>query len=57
MFFFPRGRVFQWFAVSWVSRTTLIDRWRKDCGGIRSVQAMRMKELEKQHARLKKLVA
>ena len=32
-------------------------RWRKEYGGIRTDQAMRLKELEKQNARLKKLVA
>ncbi len=32
-------------------------RWRKEYGGIRTDQAKRLKELEKQNARLKKLVA
>jgi hypothetical protein len=31
--------------------------WRKEHGGIRTDQAKRLKELEKQNARLKKLVA
>ncbi|MCP4511756.1 MAG: transposase [Fuerstiella sp.] len=32
-------------------------RWRKEYAGIRTNQAKRLKELEKQNARLKKLVA
>jgi transposase-like protein len=32
-------------------------RWRKECGGLRLDQAKRLKELEKENARLKKLVA
>jgi len=32
-------------------------RWRKDYGGLRVDQARRFKELEKENARLKKLVA
>jgi putative transposase len=32
-------------------------RWRKEYGGIRTDQARRLKELEKENARLKKLVA
>jgi putative transposase len=32
-------------------------RWRKEYGGIRIEQAKRLKELEKENARLKKLVA
>ena len=32
-------------------------RWRKDYGGMRLDQARRLKELEKENARLKKLVA
>ena len=32
-------------------------RWRKDYGGMRVDQAKRLKELEKENARLKKLVA
>jgi len=32
-------------------------RWRKDYGGMRIDQAKRLKELEKENARLKKLVA
>ena len=32
-------------------------RWRKEYGGIRTDQAKRLKELERQNARLKKLVA
>jgi transposase-like protein len=32
-------------------------RWRKEYGGIRTDQAKRLKELEKENARLKKLVA
>ena len=32
-------------------------RWRKDYGGLRVDQARRLKELEKENARLKKLVA
>ena len=31
--------------------------WRKDYGGMNSTDAKRMKELEKENARLKKLVA
>jgi transposase-like protein len=33
------------------------DRWRKEYGGLRTDQAKRFKELEKENARLKKLVA
>ena len=33
------------------------DRWRKEYGGIRTDQARRLKELEKENARLKRLVA
>lgn len=32
-------------------------RWRKDYGGMRTDQAKRLKELETENARLKKLVA
>jgi transposase-like protein len=32
-------------------------RWRKDYGGLRVDQAKRLKELEKENSRLKKLVA
>ena len=32
-------------------------RWRKEYGGVRSDQAKRLKELEKETVRLKKLVA
>lgn len=32
-------------------------RWRKDYGGMRVDQAKRLKELEKENAQLKKLVA
>lgn len=32
-------------------------RWRKEYGGIRTDQAKRLKELEKENGRLKKLVA
>jgi transposase-like protein len=32
-------------------------RWRKEYGGLRLNQAKRLKELEKENARLKKLVA
>ncbi len=32
-------------------------RWRKEYGGLRLDQAKRLKELEKENARLKKLVA
>jgi transposase-like protein len=32
-------------------------RWRKEYGGLRSDQAKRLKELEKENSRLKKLVA
>ena len=32
-------------------------RWRKEYGGMRTEQAKRLKDLEKENARLKKLVA
>jgi len=32
-------------------------RWRKEYGGLRLDQAKRLKELEREHGRLKKLVA
>ncbi len=32
-------------------------RWRKEYGGLRADQAKRLKELEKENARLKRLVA
>jgi transposase-like protein len=32
-------------------------RWRKECGGLRMDQAHRLKELERENSRLKKLVA
>ena len=32
-------------------------RWRREYGGLRVVQAKRLKELERENARLKKLVA
>ena len=32
-------------------------RWRKEYGGLKSDQAKKLKELEKENARLKKLVA
>ena len=39
-----------------VSEQTLI-RWKKEYGGLRVDQAKRLKELEKENARLKRLVA
>ena len=39
-----------------VSSQTLI-RWRKEYGGLRMDQAKRLKELEKENARLKRLLA
>ncbi len=39
-----------------VSIQTLI-RWRKEYGGLRTDQAKRLKELERENARLKKLLA
>ena len=39
-----------------VSAQTLI-RWRKEYGGLRMDQAKRLKELEKENARLKRLLA
>jgi putative transposase len=39
-----------------VSVQTLI-RWRKEYGGLRTDQAKRLKELEKENARLKRLLA
>ncbi len=39
-----------------VSKQTLI-RWRKEYGGLRMDQAKRMKQLEKENAKLKKLLA
>ena len=33
------------------------DRWRKEYGGLRLDQAKRLKTLEQEHARLKRLVA
>ena len=39
-----------------IAEQTLI-RWRKEYGGLRVDQARRFKELEKEHARLKGLVA
>ena len=35
----------------------LIENWRKEYGGLRADQAKRFKELEKEHVRLKRLVA
>ena len=32
-------------------------RWRKEYGGLKTVQAKRLKELERENARLKRLVA
>lgn len=32
-------------------------RWRKEYGGVRTVQVKRLKELEKENSRLKKVVA
>jgi len=40
-----------------VSTEQTYDRWRKEYGGVRTDQAKRLKELEKENARLKKLVA
>lgn len=39
-----------------VSKLTFY-RWRKEYGGLKVVQAQRMKQLEKENGRLKKLVA
>ena len=39
-----------------VSKQTLI-RWRKEYGGLRIDQAKRLKKLEKENARLKRLLA
>jgi transposase-like protein len=32
-------------------------RWRKECGGLKTDQAKRLKELERENARLKRLLA
>ena len=40
-----------------VSEQTYYYRWRKEYGGLRLNQAKRLKSLEKENARLKKLVA
>ena len=32
-------------------------RWRKECGGVRADQARRLRELEQENSRLKRLVA
>ena len=39
-----------------VSKSTL-DRWRKQYGGMKSVEAVRLKKLEEENRRLKELVA
>ncbi len=39
-----------------ISQPTL-DRWRKDYGGMKADEAKRLKELEQENARLKKLLA
>lgn len=39
-----------------VSETTL-DRWRRQCGGMKSEEAVRLKKLEEENKRLKQLVA
>jgi len=39
-----------------IAEQTLV-RWRKEYGGLRVEQAKRFKELEKENARLKRLVA
>ena len=36
---------------------TTLNRWKKEYGGLRVDQAKRLKELEQENARLKKLVA
>ena len=41
----------------WGSPSTPISRWRREYGGLRVTQAKGLKELEKENARLKKLVA
>ena len=33
------------------------DRWRKEYGGLKLAQATRLKELEKEHSRVKRVVA
>ena len=33
------------------------DRWRKECGGMKVGQARRLKELERENARLRKAVS
>jgi hypothetical protein len=40
-----------------VSATAHIIRWRKEYGGMRVDQAKRLKELEQENSRLKRLVA
>ena len=40
-----------------VTEQTYYYRWRKEYGGLKLDQAKRLKELEKENARLKKLVA
>ena len=40
-----------------VTEQTYYHRWRKEYGGLRIEQAKRLKGLEKENARLKKLVA
>ena len=42
---------------SFVIHTQTYYRWRKEYGGLKVVQAKRLKELEKENTRLKRLVA
>ena len=52
----PKGRPRRWSAKLGISDQTYY-RWRKEYGGLRVDQAKRLKQLEHENARLKKLVA
>jgi len=46
-----------WFNNPRLSRLQTYYRWRKEFGGLKLDQAKRMKELERENAKLKRLVA
>ena len=56
-FFCLREKVFRKPVVRFGVTDNTYYRWRKEYGGVRTDQAKRLKELERENTRLKKLVA
>ena len=56
-FCWPRVLAWAKLCVAWVVTSVTYYRWRKEYGGMKVDQAKRLKDLEKENARLKRLLA